>query len=111
MKKQSKRWTAAHAGRVLDRADRAGSDNAYAAARGLNGQRLSWWRKRLGRPRGAAAPRTSRGAVAFVEVAAKRPGPATTVEVLLTNGRQVRVGDQVDPAVLARIVDALEDRC
>ena len=111
MKRQNKRWTAAHADKILDRADRAKSDNAYAAAQGLNGQRLSWWRKRLGRPRGAAAPRTARGGVAFVEVAAKRPVLAITVEVLLTNGRQVRVSDQVEPAVLARIADALEDRC
>ena len=111
MKKRNKRWTAAYAGRVLDRADRAKSDNAYAAAQGLNGQRLSWWRKRLGHPRGAAAPRTARRGVAFVEVAAKRPAPTITVEVLLTNGRQVRVSDQVDPAVLARIANALEERC
>jgi len=111
MKKKNKRWTAAYASKILERADRARSDNAYAEARGINGQRLSWWRKRLGRPRRAAVPGASSGQASFVEVTAKRPAPAVTVEVLLANGRQVRVSEHVEPEVLARIADALEGRC
>lgn len=49
--------------------------------------------------------------MSFVEVKAKASAPATVVEVLLVNGRQVRVSDQVDAAALARLADALEGRC
>jgi hypothetical protein len=111
MKTQQTRWTAAYAGKLLDRADQAESDNAYAVSRGIHGQRISWWRKRLGRPRRAMAARAASAGVAFVEVRAKKPAPSTFIEVVLGNGRQVRVSDQVDPGVLARIADALEGRC
>ncbi len=108
MGRQKKRWTAAYAGGVLDKADRAKSDRAYAAKRGINVQRLAWWRKQLKRPRrsrGLAAAET------FIEVRAKRVTPTTMVEVLLTNGRHLRFSDQIEPAVVGRLADALEAGC
>lgn len=96
---------------MLDRADRAKSDNSYAESQGINGQRLSWWRKRLGRPRRAGVKRAKGAARKFVEVRAKPAALTITLEVLLANGRQVRVSDQVDPEVLSRIADALEKQC
>ena len=111
MSKQKKRWTAAYAGTILDRADRARSDSSYAASRGLNGQRLSWWRKRLGRPRRGKVSATTPAEVAFVEVATTAPWSATTVEVLLANGRQLRVSNQIAPHLLAQIAAALESTC
>jgi hypothetical protein len=108
MGKQKKRWTAAYAGRVLDKADRAKSDRAYADKRGFNAPRLAWWRMQLKRPR-----RGRRAAVdeTFIEVRSKPVAPSTSVEVLLANGRHLRVSDQIDPAVVARLADALESSC
>jgi hypothetical protein len=108
MGKQKKRWSAAYAGGQLDKADRAKSDRAYAARRGINAQRLAWWRMQLERPRrgrGAAAEKR------FIEVRAKPVAVTTSVEVLLTNGRHLRVSDQIDPAVVARLAEALESSC
>ncbi len=113
MKKQEKRWTAAHAGKVLDKADRAKSDRAYADADGIAAQRLGWWRKRLGRPRPGRRPGSggTRSEVAFVEVMAKRAISETTLEVTLTNGRQFRISGPVDAIEIGRLADALEGRC
>jgi hypothetical protein len=36
---------------------------------------------------------------------------STVVEVLLVNGRQLRVSDQADAAAISRLADALEGRC
>jgi len=33
------------------------------------------------------------------------------LEVLLTNGRQFRISDEVDPVVVGQLADALEGRC
>ena len=111
MKKQGKRWTAAYAGEVLDKADRAKSDRAYADARRISAQRLAWWRQRLSRPRRRSGSAGAVQRVEFVEVAAKRPASTTMLEVLLTNGRQLRFTDQVEPETVGRLADALEGQC
>jgi transposase len=36
------------------------------------------------------------------------PGPAATIEIVLTNGRRVMVPSSVDPAALARLLPVLE---
>ncbi|KAA3628037.1 MAG: hypothetical protein DWQ08_07615 [Proteobacteria bacterium] len=108
MGKPKKRWTASYAGGVLDKADRAKSDRAYAARRGINAQRLAWWRKQLKRPRGGRAASCE---TTFIEVRSKPVASATSVDVLLTNGRHLRFSDQIDPAVAGRLADALESRC
>ncbi len=118
MAKQQKRWTADHAGRVLDQADRAPSDQSFADRIGINAQRLSWWRGQLDRPRrGQRLDRERTEPVAFVEVtqvanaAIGRASSGMVVEVLLTNGRQLRVSEQIDAERLARLANALEGRC
>lgn len=45
-----------------------------------------------------------------MELKAKPAVPATIVEVLLLNGRQLRVSERADAAAIARLADALE-RC
>jgi hypothetical protein len=55
--------------------------------------------------------RCAHSAAAFIEVTATRAAPSTFIGVALSNGRQVRVSDQINPVVLARIADALEGRC
>ena len=111
MAKYSTRWTAETARKALDRADRARSDHAFARASGINAQRLAWWRKRLDRPRAGRSGAERSRASTFVEVVGKPSARPATLELLLRNGRQVRVSTDIEPAVLARIADALERTC
>ena len=113
MGKQRKRWNAAYAEKILERADAHDSDRAFAARERLKPQRLSRWRKRLGRPRGGVAPRAQHGAdeqVEFVEVT-NEVSSMPVIEVLLANGRRLRCTEHVDPERLARLADALERSC
>jgi hypothetical protein len=107
--KVSKRWSVAEAQRVLEEQRRSGlSDRAFAKRKGLDPQRLWWWRKRIEAPRGSEA-------VEFVEV---KPRAGTSevatsgamLEVRLVNGRVVMVPAEVEPLVLARLLDAIEGR-
>lgn len=103
--KDPKRWTESHATQVLDEADRSGlTDRAYGARRGINPQRLSLWRRRLGRKRGRG------GQAGFVEVRARQSAAMGGVEVRLTNGRVVKVPTTVDVKVLGELLDAIEGR-
>lgn len=113
MAKQPKRWNDRYAQQILNAADRAASDRAFAERRGLDPQRLSYWRTRLERPRRpkAATASSASDAGAFVEVKPKPVAQSTVVEVLLVNGRQLRVSDQADAAAISRLADALEGRC
>jgi transposase-like protein len=105
-KKVSKRWTEVEAQQVLAEQVRSGlSDRAFARKKGLDPQRLWWWRKRLEQS-------GQDEAVAFVEVKPK-PVVTTRVEVLevqLINGRVVSVSAAIDPMMLARLLDAIEGR-
>ena len=47
----------------------------------------------------------------FVEVVPSAPRLPFTLEVMLTNGRQFRIGGDVDTKVIRRLADALEKRC
>ena len=108
-KKVSKRWTAAEAQQVLAELERSGlSDRAFARQKGLDSQRLWWWRRRLEQTRQDEA-------VAFVEVkpTAVMSVPHETVDVLevrLLNGRVVMVPTVIEPEVLVRLLDAIEGR-
>jgi hypothetical protein len=105
----SKRWSATEAQRVLEEQRRSGlSDRAFARKKGLDPQRLWWWRKRLEGSQGGEA-------VEFVEVKPKaRTSEAATsdtmLEVRLVNGRVVMVPAMLEPKVLARLLDAIEGR-
>lgn len=88
----------------------------YAKQRGLNRGTLLWWSRKVGRsdaeqptmPRAAAAP------VTFVPVRVREePLEATSlgqgsIEVILCNGRRVRIAGAVDGGTLARVLDAAE---
>ena len=77
----------------------------FSAAEGLlHPSTLSWWSSALKRE----APRGH-----FVEVvapAAAPPPPASTIEVLIRDEVRLRVCGGFDPALLRRVVAALEDR-
>lgn len=105
-RRNPKRWTEAWASHVLDEADGSGlSDRAFGKRRGIDPQRLSFWRQRLGRKRerGAKAP-------AFVEVRAAQGVPAMAIEIQLTNGRVVKAPTTIDVGVLRELLDAVEGR-
>jgi hypothetical protein len=108
-KKVSKRWTVTEAQQVLAELERSGlSDRAFARQKGLDSQRLWWWRRRLEQARQDEA-------VAFVEVkpTAVMSGPHENVDVLevrLLNGRVVMVPTVIEPMVLVRLLDAIEGR-
>ena len=95
-------WTEGEARAVLAAQEASGlSVTEFAAREGVWPQRVHYWRGRLERPV-AAAP-----APAFVEV--RPPREREFVEVLLRCGRVVRVTATLDPSILRRLVDALEE--
>jgi transposase-like protein len=121
--KTSERWTPEHAASLLAEAERSGlSDRAFAKRRGIDPQRLWWWRKRLDKTR------TKKAEVGFVELAVRSPATpmptapmptapmptapmsAGRIEILLGNGRVVATPVDVDLVVLARLLDAVEGR-
>jgi len=107
--KYNQRWTPEHAATMLDEAERSGlSDRAFAKRQGIDPQRLWWWRKRLENTTAIAKKDTG-----FVELAVRRttsPAVAGRVEILLGNGRVVATSVDVDPMMLARLLDAVEGR-
>ena len=112
MQKSRKQWTSELASRFLDEADQRKSDRVYAEENGIKEQRLRWWRRRLDRKRrGLGAGKKRRRPVDFVEVVPSAPRLPFTLEVMLTNGRQFRIGGDVDTKVIRRLADALEKRC
>jgi transposase-like protein len=89
---------------VLARWKRSGlSVRAFCGAEGLNPMTFYWWRRELERrdqPQPAFLP---------VRVLAETTGPSTVgIEVVLANGRSVRVSAGFDPGTLMRVVELLE---
>lgn len=88
----------------------------FALREGVQPSSLKWWRWRLGSEvvrAGAGEQRPAKGATAFVEVAPE-PAPsapersAATFEVLLGNGRVVRVPPGFSDEELVRVIAAAE---
>jgi hypothetical protein len=82
------------------------SVRAFCRAEGVNEPRFYWWRRKLGQ----AEPKEP----AFVPVHVVTE-PATEpvtrgIEVVLANGRCLRVGPGFDPHTLVALVDLLEVR-
>jgi hypothetical protein len=112
------RWTESQARQVLQEWERSGEPMAaYARRRGLQTQRLSWWRKRLGR--GSAERAVAAVApAAFVPVAlrvatvSEPTAPAAAVAAWVDVGGalrvELRVLDDASVAWLAALVRALE---
>ena len=88
----------------------------YATQRGLKRGTLLWWSRQVGAAnevRGAA-PTAAVTPVAFVplrvrEVPQESASTAQgSIEVILCNGRRVRIAGAVDGGTLARVLDAAE---
>lgn len=89
---------------VIARWKRSGlSVRAFCGAEGLNPMTFYWWRRELGRrdqPQPAFLP---------VHVLAEATEPSSAgIEVVLANGRSVRVSAGFDPGTLVRVVELLE---
>ena len=89
---------------VIARWKRSGlSVRAFCGAEGLNPMTFYWWRRELERrdqPQPAFLP---------VRVLAEKTAPSTVgIEVVLANGRSMRVGAGFDPRTLVRVVELLE---
>jgi transposase len=82
------------------------SARAFCRAEGVNEPKFYWWRRELIR-RDQSKPNP---AFLPVRVVADKPEPRTgSVEVILANGRCVRVGVGFDPHTLVQVVELLED--
>ena len=89
---------------VLARWKRSGlSVRAFCGAEGLNPMTFYWWRRELARrdqPQPSFLP---------VHILAETTQTSTvSIEVVLANGRSVRVGAGFDPLTLVRVVETLE---
>jgi transposase-like protein len=96
-------WSANQARTTLAAWRRSGlSLSAFARKRGVNAQRLSWWRKRL------SDGEAGRGAVAFIPAVVGGTAPSVTVR--LPRGVEVEAAElaAVAPKWLAELVRALE---
>ena len=100
-----RRWTEDNAREALDELARSGlSLRAFAAAAGINVQRLVRWRRKMA-PASPAGPSKPKG-VTFVEV---RQREAERIEVVLRSGRILRCGEEISEATLRRLVGILEE--
>ena len=121
--KKFERWSAEQARGMLAEAERSGlSDRAFAGERGIDAQRLRWWRARLGA--GSEATTTRRPtktktkakaktrSMKFAEVVARRSTATavTTIEIEVANGRRVKVPSTIEVDALRRLLDAVEGR-
>jgi hypothetical protein len=95
--------------RVLARWRRSGlSVRAFCRAEGVNEPRFYWWRRKLGQ----VEPKQPEPAFVPVHVVTEPADDLGTrgIEVVLANGRCLRVGPGFDPHTLVTLVDLLEDR-
>jgi hypothetical protein len=107
-------WRPTDARMVIEAWQRSGlSARRFAISEGLDRSRLSRWAAKLGGMRNSAA-----SAVTFhrVRVSARRGGQAGAggrgrrIEVVLADGRRVRVGGGFAAEDLARVLEVLEGR-
>jgi transposase-like protein len=102
------RWTAQDAREVIDALDRSGQAvSVFAAAHGLDPQRLYMWRRRF-----AAVAEGDPTTFRELTVHASSPrllfgSEAAAFEIALGSGVVVRVPPSFDAAALARLLDVL----
>ena len=113
----TQRWTAEKAGHILDEIESQGvTDSAFARQHSLNYGRIAWWRQRLDRLQRVRGPNrqepllsASKEMAGFVEIKALPEATAETrIEVMLRNGRAVRVPMGVPTDKLALLLDTIE---
>jgi transposase len=109
----AKKVRAAEWAKRVERWQRSGLSAAkFGAREGIAGGQLSWWKWHLGR-KAATGPRDpARGKIKFVPArVVERAAPARSdgrVELVLSNGRVVRVVGAVDAKVLTDMLQVIE---
>ena len=83
------------------------SRREYCEAHGLKASTFDYWRRRL--RQNDSAPGTPAVNVVRVDLEPLAPAPpSASLEVVLGNGRCIRVANDFDPSTLARVVTTLE---
>lgn len=102
------KWTEVEARGVLEAWRRSGLPlERFAKQRGLVGQRLRWWRKRLARTDRALAS-SATPALLPVRLTADSSRRGEPVTVLLRTGHMLKVSHGFDENAFARVVALLE---
>ena len=108
---RGRRWTAADAALVLSAWESSGlSMAAFARRHGLTGQRIAWWRERLGKLTEAVPPRKAGNAPLCFVPAILRESPAGRGDALVTirvpGGVEMGIVDpaQVSPQWLSALI-------
>jgi transposase len=108
----AKKVRAAEWAKRVDRWQHSGLSAAeFGVREGIAGEQLSWWRWHLGRKaaaKGGPAPARMRFVPARI---VERAAPARSdgrVEVVLTNGRVVRIVGAVDAKLLTEMIQVIE---
>lgn len=83
------------------------NQSEFCRAVGIAPQRLHYWRQRV-REEDLEPPKA---APSFVAVQVRPPAPGAGVEVVLGNGRIVRVRGAVDGELLRQVLAAAEGAC
>ena len=115
-----RRWSDAEKLRIVEESD-VGHRQVSATARrnGISRPLLMSWRRARDEGRlGFDAPVSFTPLVVATEATAARPAGAPAkrgrrggrIEIVLGNGRRLTVGSDIDPEVLARLVDAVDPR-
>nr|MBO2490492.1 IS66 family insertion sequence hypothetical protein [Gammaproteobacteria bacterium] len=79
----------------------------YGARQGIDGKQLQWWKWRLGAgAKKSGAKGSGERELRFVpaRVVERARGETSRVEIVLTNGRVVRVTGRVEPETLAQVL-------
>jgi transposase len=109
----AKKVRAAEWAKRVERWQRSGLSAAeFGAREGIVGEQLSWWKWHLGRRAAAAQGSPAPGKMRFVPARivqhAAPAGSDSRVEVVLTNGRVVRIVGAVDAKVLTETIQVIE---
>jgi transposase len=122
-----RKWPAEEKARIMEEALTPGATVASVADRhGISRSQVYTWLKKARTGTLAGISVAPRSCAAFIPVRIEEavaapvlakpvsaPVPrrrASTIEIALGNGRSMKVDEGIDPAVLARIVDALDKR-
>ena len=103
--------------RVRRHAESGQSVRAWCCKHGVTETAFYWWRRELARRDAERKPSVQRDAEkpspSFVSVHVAEDGPAhrdSQIEIMLTDGRCVRVTGSLDRQMLAGVLDVLEHR-
>ena len=119
-----RRWSEEQKRAIVEEVDATGASVSEVARRhGIHTSQLFRWRREFGAPASAGEAPSAATFIPVVvgpshqRVALQSPSPPASaaknssfIEIMIAQGRVVRVGSDVDTVALVRIIDALEAR-